>query len=97
MLSFLPKTSQQVMDELSVRFKQRRKRLSYTQKQLSERSGVSFGSIKRFETTGQVSLESLLKIALVLECLDDFDGVCKISENQPKSINDVLGWDNKVK
>lgn len=78
MLSFLSKTSPQVMDELKDKFKQRRKTLSCTQKQLAERSGVSFGSIKRFETTGKISLESFLKLALILECLDDFDGVCQV-------------------
>ena len=78
MLSFLSKTSPQVMDELKDKFKQRRKTLSCTQKQLAERSGVSFGSIKRFETIGKISLESFLKLALILECLDDFDGVCQV-------------------
>ena len=33
-------------------------------------SDVRFGSIKRFETTGQISLESLVKIAVALNCVD---------------------------
>lgn len=39
---------------------------------LAERSGVSAASLKRFETTGQVSLESLLKLAHALGRLPEF-------------------------
>ena len=38
------------------------------QKELAEKSGVSLGSIKRFETSGQISLISLTKIAIALGC-----------------------------
>ena len=34
-------------------------------------SGVSFGSIKRFETSGQISLISLTKIAIALDLADE--------------------------
>jgi hypothetical protein len=50
-------------------------------KLLAKRSGVSLGSLKRFETTGQISLESLLLLADVLNRLDDFDAVLKPIEN----------------
>ena len=39
---------------------------------LAEKSGVSASSIKRFETIGKISLTSLLKIANILDCLDQF-------------------------
>ena len=54
-----------------VRFK--RLGLNLSQKTLSERSGVSYGTVKKFERTGKVSLESLLKIALVLGELEGFE------------------------
>jgi len=90
MLSFLPKTPTDIMQELQSKFKQRRKSLDYTQTELATRSGVSLGSLKRFEGSGQISLESLLKLALVLECLDDFEKVCELKEIMPKSIEDLL-------
>jgi len=90
MLSFLPPTPSEMMDTLKTRFRQRRKALGYTQTELSERSGVSLGSLKRFERSGQISLESLLKLALVLECLGDFGAVCEGREMMPKSIEDLL-------
>lgn len=90
MLSILPKNPHDVMQDLRDRFKARRLAIGYTQKGLSARSGVSLGSFKRFESSGQISLESLLKLALVLECLGDFEGVCGEREVMPKSIEDLL-------
>lgn len=46
-----------------------------TQEQLSERSDVSLGSLKRFERTGEISLSSLIKIAFALGLEDDFDSL----------------------
>jgi len=90
MLSFLPKTPIEIMQELKSKFRERRKSLGYTQNELATRSGVSLGSLKRFERSGQISLESLLKLALVLECLGDFSDVCENKEAMPKSIEDLL-------
>ena len=44
-----------------------------SQKQLAIRSGVSYASVRRFETEGEISLSSLLRIAQALDCLQDFD------------------------
>lgn len=52
-----------------VRNIRRRKRIS--QKELSERSGVSYGSIKRFEGTGNISFISLTRLAVALDAADD--------------------------
>lgn len=90
MLSFLPPTPSEMLQNLKTKFKQRRKTLGYTQRGLSSRSGVSLGSLKRFEQSGQVSLESLLKLALVLECLDDFKSLCKEKEEYFSSIEEII-------
>ena len=55
------KTPSQVQLELASRFQKLRKSKKYSQAQLAEKSGVSYGSIRRFEHRGQISLESLLK------------------------------------
>jgi len=89
MLSFL-KTPKDVMQELSQKFKERRLTIGYTQQALANRSGVSLGSLKRFEGSGQISLKSLLQLALVLECLDDFEAIANPVETKPKSIEDLL-------
>jgi len=90
MLSFLPKTPIEIMQELKTKFRERRKRLGYTQNELATRSGVSLGSLKRFERSGQISLESLLKLALVLECLGDFSAVCCEEEERFGSIEEII-------
>jgi len=69
------KTPRSVMDELVVKLQQLRKQEGVSQLELARRSGVSFGSVKRFETTGQISLESLLKLAYYFNRLDDFSAV----------------------
>ncbi len=89
MLAFLPKTPADMLSEISQRFKTRRKALKLTQKELSQKSGVSLGSIKRFEQSGQIAFESLLKLALVLECLEDFEGVCGEREIVVESLGDI--------
>ena len=48
-----------------------RKERKLTQEQLSEKSNVSYGSIKRFETSGQISLLSLTKLCVALGCEDE--------------------------
>ena len=69
-------TPQDTQLELASRFKARRLDLNLTQEGLAARSGVSWSSLKRFERTGLVALDSLLRLALVLDCLGDFDKVC---------------------
>lgn len=51
----------------------KRKQMKFTQKELAKRSGVSYASIRRFETTGEISLHSLMQIARAIDCLKDFE------------------------
>ena len=65
-------TPTDIQRELAARVKARRLELNITQAELAERSGVSLGSLRRFETTGEVSLRSFLELALVLGELKEF-------------------------
>ena len=67
------RTVQEVQTGIAGRFKARRLALNLTQRELAARSGVTFSSLKRFEREGLIALDSLLNLALVLNCLDDFD------------------------
>ncbi len=69
------KQSSEVLLELMHKVKVIRKGQKLSQEELALRSGVSFGSIKRFERTGKISLESLLKIAHVLGRLAEIDWI----------------------
>ncbi|MDQ7060095.1 MAG: XRE family transcriptional regulator [Sulfurimonas sp.] len=70
------------MLQLKNKFKQRRLFLKFTQAGLSVRSGVSLGSLKRFESSGQISL--------VLECLDDFTLLACTKTQTITSIDDLI-------
>ena len=71
MNEYVWETAEEIDLQLARRISRIRKRRGVTQEQLSDRSGVSFGSIKRFERTGQISLLSLTKIATALSCADE--------------------------
>ena len=58
--------------EIAEAVKARRKEQKLSQERLSVKSGVSLGSIKRFERTGEISLTSLIRIAFALGCENDF-------------------------
>ena len=75
------KTVQEVQAGIASRFKARRLAMNLTQSELAARSGVTFSSLKRFEREGLIALDSLLNLALVLNCLDDFDKLA--AESQP--------------
>lgn len=59
--------------EIAKRTRARRKEKKITQEKLGVYSGVSLGSIKRFERTGEISLSALVKIAFALGAEGDFD------------------------
>ena len=64
-------TAEELDQKLARRVRNIRKRRSISQEKLAQMSGVSYGSIKRFEASGQISLISLTKIALALEIADE--------------------------
>jgi len=67
------RTVQEVQTGIAGRFKARRLAMNLTQRDLAARSGVTWSSLKRFEREGLIALDSLLNLALALDCLDDFD------------------------
>lgn len=71
----------QIQSELAERFRKLRKSKKISQSELANKSGVSLGSLKRFEQSGQISLESLLKLAHLFDRLNDFDSVFTINED----------------
>ena len=65
---FVWETPEEMNQKLADRVRLKRKRKKMSQSRLSEVSNVSLGSIKRFEATGQISLLSLTKLAVALDC-----------------------------
>ena len=68
-------TAEELDQKLAGRIRNIRKRRSISQQKLADMSGVSYGSIKRFETTGQISLVSLTRIAMALGIADELRNI----------------------
>ena len=67
MINLYQKTWTEINNDIAQKIVRLRKRKKITQKQLAARSGVSLGSLKRFEQSGEISLQSLTKIAIALD------------------------------
>ncbi len=91
MISTMLMTPQDMARQIASLAQAKRLAFNLSQQSLSDRSGVSFGVIKKFERTGKISLESLLKIALILECLDEFSVLFK-----PKPLQEVATLDEMI-
>ena len=75
--------------EIAKRFVVIRKNKKVSQQRLSVMSGVSYASIRRFETTGEISLSSLVKLALALQLYDDLDNLFRNRQTY-KTIEEVI-------
>ena len=75
MNEYVWETCEELDKKIADRVRLIRKRRSISQEKLSKISNVSLGSIKRFETTGQISLLSLTKIAVALNIADDLRNI----------------------
>lgn len=75
MEGFSLETPEQVSQKLAFRIRVLRLARGWKQITLAERSGVSLASLRRFEESGRVSLQSLLDLAFALNRLDDFDAL----------------------
>jgi len=78
----------ETMRDVAAREKQLRKARRFTQTQLAEKAGVSLGSLRRFEQTGQISFESLVRIGVALNCEDDFEAL--FAKRAYRSIQEVI-------
>ncbi|WP_330640732.1 helix-turn-helix transcriptional regulator [Anaerovorax odorimutans] len=71
MFNLNQKTPGEIEMIIAGRIREIRRRRKISQKRLSEKSGVSLGSLKRFEQRGEISLRSLIKIAIALGIEDE--------------------------
>ena len=94
MISITAKTQQETSAGIAERLRARRKELGLSQEALSARSGVSLGSLKRFERTHEISLTSLVKLAMALGYRDDFDRL--FSQRAYSSIEEVIADGRKA-
>ena len=93
MINLYQKTWIEINNDIAQKIVRLRKRKKITQKQLAARSGVSLGSLKRFEQSGEISLQSLKKIAIALDMENELEG---LFDNVPfASIEEVINEQTK--
>ena len=85
---FNPKTPNDIAKELVGKIKQHRKKLKISQVQLAVKSGVSLGSIKRFESKYEISLNSFIKILIALNLERDLENL--FTQKCYNSIEEVI-------
>lgn len=88
MEGFIWETAEELDLKLAQRVRNIRKRRSISQEKLASMSGVSYGSVKRFESTGQISLLSLTKIATALDIADELRNI--FSQVPYRDIKEVI-------
>ena len=64
--------------------------MELTQEGLAERSGVPLATLRKFEQKGIISLESFLKLLLVIGGLEEVVSILKASKPKFTSIDEVL-------
>ena len=84
----IQQTPEQFTQGVAQRAAKRRKELGFTQAELASRAAVSLGSLRRFEQTGQVSFESLVRICIALGCEDDLNAL--FARRAYRSIQEVI-------
>ncbi|MFQ7223773.1 MAG: helix-turn-helix domain-containing protein [Lachnospiraceae bacterium] len=93
MINLYQKTWNEIDNAIANRMVKLRKRRKITQKALAAKSGVSLGSIKRFEQSGEISLQSLTKLAIALEVEGELD---TLFDSVPfQSIEEVINEQDK--
>ena len=93
MINLYKKPWTEINNDIAQKIVRLRKRKKITQKQLAARSGVSLGSLKRFEQSGEISLQSLTKIAIALDVENELEG---LFDNVPfASIEEVINEQTK--
>ena len=88
MLTAMISSPNEASHGLAERARARRLDANLSQEGLAQRAGISLGSLKRFERTGEISLDRLLRIAFALGASDGFDGL--FAPRDPRSLDEII-------
>lgn len=83
--------------KIAQNLKERRLQMNLTQEGLSVRSGVPLATLRKFEQQGLISLESLLKLMMVLGMLESMVAATKVSQTSFSSIDEVIALESSPK
>lgn len=86
-------TVSKAQKKLAENIRERRLRLGLTQEGLADRSGVALPTLRKFEQKGMISLESFLKLLLIVGGLEEIVEAIKPVKPAFSSIDEVLKED----
>lgn len=93
MINILQKTPNEINRIIANNIVNLRKRKKISQKELSKQSGVSYASIRRFESEGEISLASLTKISIALGVSEELEEL--FTEVPFGSIEEIINGQSK--
>ena len=88
MITLFQRTWKEIDTDIAKRMIRLRERKKLSQRELAAKSGVSLGSLKRFEQSGEISLQSFTKLAIALGVEDELDNL--FTEVPFESIEEVI-------
>ena len=94
MISFISISKAQ--QKIAENIQQRRLSMELTQAGLSERSGVPLPTLRKFEQKGVISLESLLKLLMVVGGIEEIVNALMPEKPTFSSIDEVLNHSKRV-
>jgi len=95
MITFLLMSSEDIATEIAVRSRNRRLAQNLTQEGLARRSGVALGTLKKFERTGKIALDSFIRLAITLKDEAALENL--LLEQKFETLDDVLQSEKKPK
>lgn len=89
-------SSSRAQQKIAESVRERRLLMDLTQEGLAERSGVPLATLRKFEQKGVISLESLLKLLMVVGGMEGIVSALKPMKPKFTSIDEVLDTRNEV-
>src|SRR5271156_5878087 len=81
-------TAHEILTEIARRVQDARIQAGLRQKDLAEKAGVSLGTLRRFERSGDVGMETVVKVAIALDKEREF--LVLFPPSDPRSLDEVL-------
>lgn len=89
LLSLLSATD--IQKKLAITVREKRQQHKFSRPTLSKMSTVPVTTIKKFETTGQISLRQFILLWQCVDSLENLLDLTRVVEQKPTTISEVLG------
>jgi transcriptional regulator with XRE-family HTH domain len=84
-----------ICKSIADRVKSRRLEMNLTQSGLAARAGVNIESYRKFERKGEISLQSLVKLAFALDMTNEFNNL--FTQKQYQTLDELLETKTRIR